>query len=113
MHNIESLKKQVLEECDEDHVGLWSVVRTVQEFLGTQESKYVKCLTFVLLNDLLASGEIQAGFPAPNGRGFTPWNMPVDSVIRQIDVEWQKLGRDPNIGEIVWFTTFDPRPVPR
>jgi hypothetical protein len=30
--------------------------------------------------------------------------MPPQEVIARIEAEWTGLGRDPNIGQIVWFT---------
>ena len=33
MPTLESLKQSILTECEDDHVGLWSVIRDVEEFL--------------------------------------------------------------------------------
>ncbi|HEY5313961.1 MAG TPA: hypothetical protein VIK18_15635 [Pirellulales bacterium] len=105
MQKFEVLKHEVLEECEDDHVGLWSIVDAVEDYLGTTEPRYVKCFTCALLSDFLDAGEIQAGFPAKNGRDFEPWTMLTEPAINRIRQEWDALGRDPEMGEIVWFTT--------
>jgi len=107
MRGVESVKAQIVAEGEEDHLGFWSIVRVVQGFLGTTDKKYVRCFTFALLSDLLASGQLVAEFPAPNGREFDVLSTPVDELLHQVGEAWDKLGRDPTIGEIIWFATPD------
>jgi hypothetical protein len=96
------VREQLLRECDEDHVGLWSIVRLYRE-----ESRGTHGMEEILreLEDLLATGVLQVGFPTKDGRLFNSWSsQPIESVAR-IRREWLALGRDPDIGEIAWFTT--------
>jgi hypothetical protein len=45
------------------------------------------------------------GHPAADGRHFVPWILPAEAAIGRIAVEWSALGREPDIGEIAWFTS--------
>jgi hypothetical protein len=96
---------ELLAEFDDDHVGLWVVVRRVHQFLGAERPDKIKAFVLSLLGFLLREELIVAGFPAANGRDFEPWKSnPADS-IKRIASEWDGLGREPKGGEIVWFTT--------
>jgi hypothetical protein len=103
MDNLTFARQHILDECREDYVGLWSIVREVQD-IPIERSKIVET-TLALLRGLLVEGKIVAG--TFHGERFQKWEMPVNSIIARIDLEWRKLGRDPNIGEIVWFTASD------
>lgn len=95
------VREQLLRECEEDHVGLWSIVRLYRE-----ESQGPHGMEKILreLEDLLANGVLQVGVPAKDGRRFNPWSsQPIESEAR-IRREWLALGRDPDIGDIAWFT---------
>ena len=98
--------ENVTSECKEDHVGLWSVVREVQEdFSGVPSSK-IKDIALVLIRLMLKTGGVRAGFPAANGRDFSSWTLQPDETIERISDEWDRLGREPSGGEIVWFTAL-------
>ena|SRR5204863_5450734 len=101
--NLESLKQSILTECEEDHVGLWSVIRDVEDHLPGSDENTIRQVTLEILRDLLAQHLIEAGFPSPNGRDFQPTNLPAQETIRQIETAWRP-GRRPQLGEVVWFT---------
>ena len=103
-----TLLDDILDECVEDHVGLWSILRDVRGAVGNLPSVEIKGITLELLRFLLHRHLIEAGFPASNGREFKAWNLSTDKVIQHISQEWYKLGRDPSGGEIVWFTSPNP-----
>lgn len=102
-----ALLEDILDECEDDHVGLWSVLRDVQGAVGDVPAHELRAVTLELLKFLLSRGLVLAGFPAPNGRDFNPWPLSPDETIDKIASEWDKLGRDPSGGEIVWFTAPD------
>jgi hypothetical protein len=108
MTKLETLKNDVLQECEDDHVGLWSVVRDVRDHCPSADDAEVRNTTLTLLGDLLSIGSIVAGLPTPDGRGFVRSNKSRASLLSHIRTEWESLGRDPSIGEIIWFTT----PIP-
>jgi hypothetical protein len=117
MIDLKRLKRDILREGDEDHVGLWSIIWQIRHELNDEEYPRreedradpgeVRSVTLRLLQDLLQDGLVKAGFPTPDGRGFEPWSLEPHEVIRRINSEWDALGREPNIGEIVWFTATE------
>ncbi|HZT78802.1 MAG TPA: hypothetical protein VFA26_01160 [Gemmataceae bacterium] len=114
MMDMKQLKMEILQECKEDHVGLWAILFAVRQGLAGErgqsagvDPQEARRITLELIREFLQSGLIQAGFPTPDGRGFTPWRMAPDEVLTRVNAEWDALGREPNIGEIVWFTTTE------
>lgn len=94
----------LVDECREDHVGLWEIVHAVQFDLGCQNPRQVQSLTLQLVRGLLSHRGMQVGHPAPDGRQFVSWGLSSDETIRRIEQELTALGREPNIGEVAWFT---------
>jgi hypothetical protein len=103
MPAMDSLKQSILTEGEDDHVGLWSVVRDVEEALPNADEAGVRTEVLRLLHDLLDADEIQAGFPTHSGRGFRRLQLSPARVIARIEEEWP-VGRRPTIGEGLWFT---------
>ena len=104
MEIIDPLKESLLEECREDHIGLWSVVRDVRHALPNATDQTVKATVMSLVESLLATSPVKVGFPKHDGIGFEPWRLPCNRIIKRIRAEWDALGRDPGIGEIVWLS---------
>jgi hypothetical protein len=103
MPKLESLKQSILTECEEDHVGLWSVIRDAGELFPKQDEASLRDQVLTLLYELLRAHEIKARFPTPNGQGFHPLRMAPEKVMAQIEADWP-VGRRPTIGESLWFT---------
>jgi hypothetical protein len=93
------------EECHADHVGLWEIVDAVRFDLGSTEASETRDLTLRLIRSLVCERGMQVGHPAPDGRQFVPWDLPPEQAICRIEKEWSALGREPKIGEVVWFTS--------
>jgi hypothetical protein len=102
MSDLESLKRSILSECDEDHVGLWSVIRDVEEFFPKKDQAAIRDQTLRLLHELLAAHEIKAGFPTEAGK-FRSLRLGPEKVMARIEAEWP-ADRRPTIGEGLWFT---------
>ncbi len=103
-----AVQRQILLECAEDHVGLWSVISEIQVAAKKNiDPATVQRRTLNALRPLLEAGLVQAGHPAPGGREFVAWPIPASEAIERIKRQWDTLGREPNIGDIVWFTTTD------
>ena len=101
----EDVLESLVEECREVHVGLWRIVKAVRLDLGFTAPEEVRAAALGLVRTLLCERGIRAGFPAADGRNFLPWELAADQALSRIDEEWRALGRDPNIGEIAWFTS--------
>lgn len=97
--------ESLVEECLEDHVGLWRIVNAVRFDLGARNPIETRTMTLRLIRRLLEERGMQAGHPAPDGRHFVAWDLPFDQAMSRIEKEWTALGREPNIGEVAWFTS--------
>jgi len=100
------IEHEFLNECSEDFVGLWSLVRETQERNTSWSSEEIKNNTLFLLEKLLKEKKIVAGYPNKSEE-FVPWKDSPMEIIRKIKFEWDKLGRFPDIGDIVWFTSLN------
>jgi hypothetical protein len=98
---IEQIERDFLAECRDDYVGLWSLVRRFRD-RGLEASKIVDA-TILMLHRLLEANQIVAG--TFTGTEFRVADIPVARLMAKIRQDWAQLGRDPQIGEIAWFTS--------
>src|SRR4051812_43005508 len=104
MPDLEAMKRDLLAEARDDHVGLWSVIRYVEDEFPKESEEKIRQITLDILHDLLESGQIEAGFPDTNGVDFHPWPFRADVVMEQIKKQWPANGTRPKVGEVAWFT---------
>jgi hypothetical protein len=102
MATLESVKKSILAECEEDHVGLWSVVREVEEHFPRHDEAAIRDRVLSVLRELLLEKKIKAGFPTEAGK-FRSLRIGPEKVLHRIESEWP-VGRRPSIGDGLWFT---------
>src|SRR5437899_3466058 len=107
---LDDVLESLAEECHTDHVGLWEIVDAVRFDLGSTNAFEIRALTLRLVRSLLSERGMQVGHPAPDGRHFVPWDLPPDQAVNRIEKEWSALGREPNIGEVAWFTSAEEPP---
>lgn len=94
------LKRQFLIEGLHDDIGLWAIL---WEFQDLPNDAVRRRETMALVEEFLINRWFEAGFPTSDGRGFNSWPSTPDVSVARINAEWDDLGREPNIGEIVWF----------
>jgi hypothetical protein len=99
--------ESLAEECQADHVGLWEIVDAVRFDLGSTNAFEIQTSTLRLIRSLLSERGMQVGHPAADGRHFVPWDLSPDQAVSRIEKEWSALGREPNIGEVAWFTSAE------
>ncbi len=104
MSEFDELKQGVAAECREDVVGLWAVIWDVRNRLPKASEVERRDIALRIVYDLLSSKQIWAGYPTSDGRGFVYWSVTPTDAMNRITDEWNRLGHEPNIGEIVWFT---------
>ncbi|MBV9282739.1 MAG: hypothetical protein JOZ41_21900 [Chloroflexi bacterium] len=102
---IQEIERLLLTEGVKDYVGLWSVFWVVRLFISEADPALVRCIVLTVLFDLIDAGLIVAGFPTRDGRGFEPWDWGPTETIRAVQEGLHRLGREPTLGEIVWFTS--------
>src|SRR5712671_5407400 len=103
----EDVLESLVEECHEDHVGLWEIVNAVRFDLGSQDPIETRTITLRLIRSLLHERGMQVGHPVSDGRHFVSWDLPPERAVNRIENEWSALGREPNIGEVAWFTSAE------
>jgi hypothetical protein len=108
VRDMEDLQREILEELQEDYIGLWEVARLVGAELDTDEEAVIHENTLHLVESMLMHGLIRPGAPTVEG-DFLPWDEaenPGKSLLR-ISQEWERLGRLPSLGDITWFDLTD------
>jgi hypothetical protein len=97
-------------ECQVDHVGLWEIVDAVRFDLGSTNAPETRAMALRLIRSLLSERGMQVGHPAVDGRHFVSWDLSPEQAVSRIENEWSALGREPNIGEVAWFTSAEESP---
>ena len=98
--DFDSLVTVILQECQEDYVGLWSIVKQVRS--RSTDKALVPELTLRIIYNLLVEHKVVAG--EFKGQDFKAWNASPSAIRVRIQHAWDKLDRDPDVGEIVWLT---------
>lgn len=95
--------REVLLEGLDDYLGLWEFVASVREGSATGASLgAVREEVLALVGDLLEEGLVEAGFPTRDGR-FRIESSSATETVERISREWDELGREPDVGDIIWF----------
>ena len=105
MFELSALAREILIRCSDDYTGLWESIRAVQRSDPEATPKMTQQLTLEAIAGLLRRDLILAGFPKRGGSGFDAWNLPTDQIIKRIEHEWNELGQEPTIGDVVWFVS--------
>jgi hypothetical protein len=101
-----SIRESVLMEAVDDYVGLWSVAWEFREKEGEKEPIEIRRKTLETIKSLLEEELIQPGMFNQAGV-FELWNLIPKRALERIESEWDALGREPTLGEIVWFVATE------
>ena len=92
-----------------DYIGLWELIRAVTNQAEEKGDDNIRRSTLTLLRKMLSRGFRAGGFTQT--RKWELWSdQNPDHVIRRVEAGWNALGREPNIGDIVWFERSEPSP---
>ncbi|WP_218080291.1 hypothetical protein [Anthocerotibacter panamensis] len=103
--SLQSIRDSILIECSEDFVGLWSIAWRLRNRLKETDLFRIRQQTMQIVQDLLFADLIQAG--TISDRELEVWEITPSEIISRIESEWDILGREPDIGEIVWFVATE------
>jgi hypothetical protein len=92
----------VLDELEEDHVGLWGVIDEIRRTLSAEDPERLRQEVLALAQAVLAQPDVRVG--VYHGDEFRLWSETGSEAVSRIDREWRALGRDPSINEIGWFS---------
>ena len=95
----------LLDEAKADEVGLWLIPATLRDELGITDPEVLRAMTLDYVRRLLESGEVFAVWYKAHGVDRS--NLPIQEIVSRIDREWDELGREPNIGDIVVFRSHE------
>jgi hypothetical protein len=96
------MMKDFVAAAPDDWIGLWEVVKVLEDNDTTRSPDEVKRLTLAFVEEMLRRGFV-AGDP-PTHDGVRHWkNQDHRYVIRRIDEEWAALGSIPIMIDIAWF----------
>ena len=101
------LAKEFIAEAHADEVGLWFIVARIRDELGDADQDRLQRETLDCIDLMLASGEVSAGSYRSDGSGLELWHRDRQDILNRIAHEWNKLGRMPDIGDIVVFVGRD------
>ena len=97
------LISELIAEAAADEVGLWLIIAKLRDDGGITNPTQLRAATLDFVREFLDSGQVVAGYYSPEGNGIAIWDMPTADVVSRISEEWDSLGREPNIGDIVVF----------
>ncbi|PTL82180.1 hypothetical protein [Vitiosangium sp. GDMCC 1.1324] len=83
-------------------IGLWWIADDVRQLKPDASEEEIRRETLRALQPLLSQGLLRAVNLLPGG-AYHPWEGSVDEQLARIDSEWARLGRAPDLGDIVWF----------
>lgn len=111
---VAEIKQVLIQEAQTDIVGLWALLWEVRQVMPSSSTEEVKTSTLEIIHEGLREGHIVAGQFMDRDEdtvAFLPWKLSVDEIVQRIDREWATLGREPTLGEVVWFVSPHLLPV--
>src|SRR3989338_6922742 len=102
MKRLEKLRMKFFISFSDDWVALWELIRMVKEIYGFEAQNEIQTFVLKFIYNLLSDKLICVGFPKKGGN-FDSWKGDSMELIQRIKDEWDALGKEPNIGDVVWF----------
>ena len=99
---LEEVRMRWVKTGAESDIGLWWIADDVRQLNPGSSEDEIRHDTLRALRPLLSKGLLWAVDLLPGG-AYRPWAGTVDEQLARIDSEWARLGRAPDIGDIVWF----------
>jgi hypothetical protein len=104
---ISAIVDDYVREAVSDYVGLWQICIRVRNDFKIEDKDQIRHITLNIIEEMLDRG-LEAVNLASAGSGRLPWaDQDHHSVINRISSEWRALGREPSVGDIVWFDNTD------
>lgn len=104
--DFKATKAAFMEFVEDDYTFLSLAVSLVKDRLPDASDDEVRQITLRYLKELLQENRICAGMFLTRD-DFSEWRLDPQTTVERIAREWDKLGREPKIGEVVWFDTVE------
>jgi hypothetical protein len=111
---MDEIRRVLVEEAQTDAVGLWAVLWEVSNSMPSLTPEKARLATIDVIRGALSQETVLAGeFTSRDADTlvFSPWMLSTDEAVLRIEQEWLALGREPELGEIVWFVAANILPV--
>lgn len=111
---LQDVASEVVEESRSDTVGLWSVVWEVKQRLPSLSPNEVMTAVLQVIEAALEDAGLVAGEFVPTDEEtveFVPWGLSQEETLARVEREWRRLGREPALGDVVWFVDVSLLPV--
>jgi hypothetical protein len=96
----ETVAASISVELDEDYVEMWKVSSEVRAQWPEATGREVWSVARIVLNMLVEAGSRLGEIDWETGE-FCPW--PPDDAVDRAMGAWDRLGREPDMGEIGWL----------
>lgn len=109
----DAVKRAIVAEAQSDIVGLWAIHWEVRQRMPRLQPRDAKSATLAIVAEVLGERSLVAGEFRDRDEAtavFEPWSLGATESVARISAEWDALGREPNLGDIVWLV--DPRLLP-
>jgi hypothetical protein len=104
---FEEVKAATLSMLSDDFVGVWQIPWAIARLHPRMRENHVRTLTLRVVEDLMTARKMRAGRLIESGRRFVDVGLSAKQVVELIAAEWDRLGRAPNVGEVIWFAPVD------
>jgi len=92
---------ELVDEAKADEVGLWFIISRLRNDLAITDSLAIKEATLMCVEQLLRTGAVVAGSYSGHSPEIEPWPLDTAGVLARISREWDQLGHEPSLGDIV------------
>lgn len=103
---MDEIKRTLVEETRTDAVGLWAVLWEVKRAFPSLSAEEAKQITLTVIREGLIKRDFLAGHFSENDDetlAFSEWGLLVEETMARVEREWVALGREPTLGDVVWF----------
>ena len=95
-------KADILLWCIEDWTSLYFIPSFIKKRYQYDDFQLIKNKSLEIIKNLLDEDLVKAGDLLKDNI-FVPWEMTTDKIIDKIKYEWENLGRELYMYELVWF----------
>lgn len=99
---FEKTKIDILAWSIEDSVSLYFISSFVKKKYNSNNSSFIKRKSLENIKNLLEEKLVIAGDLTKDNE-FVSWKMSIDEILQKIERDWNNLGRDLYMYELVWF----------
>ena len=94
MTPLTNYERHFLVLCADDYTGLEQALWDVEKAFPHDSPAIHREKTLKLIREMLEKGYIEAGDYPESGERWIPWSLSIDQIMKKINGEWDKLGKE-------------------